>query len=300
MSDAARSPVLIATDLTEHSEPALVRGRAHADATGVPFIVVHVIPDVMRHHPLLPTRAENDTGLTLELTKKAAELVTEQVGRVLAVSADDYRVVIALGDAEDEIVRIAEEEHASLVAVGSRPRERGDKALGHVAERVVRYAHATVLVARPGAHTQKLVVATDFTDGSMPAVRFAAMLVEKAAVEVTVLHVMQVSRANALTPVFSALGSPWTPPSKEATEQLEQLGSTMLQGLAKEYRFAHTEQVEGDPASTILARAEALDVEMIVLGSHGRTGLRRLLLGSTAEDIIRGSTRSVLVVRPSV
>src|SRR3954469_3173673 len=153
MPDATRSPVLIATDLTPHAEPAIVRGQAHAEALGAPFIVVHVVPDVMHHHPLAPSRAENDAALSLELTTKAAELVTEQVRRVTGASPDDYRVIIATGDAEDEIVRIAEDERAVLVAVGATPREGKDRELGHIAERVVRYAHATVLVARAGKHT---------------------------------------------------------------------------------------------------------------------------------------------------
>ena len=50
MRDLTTSPVLIATDLTEHAEPALVRGRAHAEAIGADWIVCHVIPE-LRHHP---------------------------------------------------------------------------------------------------------------------------------------------------------------------------------------------------------------------------------------------------------
>jgi nucleotide-binding universal stress UspA family protein len=57
------------------------------------------------------------------------------------------------------------------------------------------------------------------------------------------------------------------------------------------------EQVEGTPAEVIVARAEALGVEMILMGSRGRTGLARLVLGSTAEKVIRTSTMSVLVAR---
>ncbi|HSO37474.1 MAG TPA: universal stress protein [Labilithrix sp.] len=300
MPDATRSPVLIATDLTPNSEPALLRGRAHAEALGVPYLVVHVIPDVLRHHPLVPTPAENDASPMMDVTKKAAELLTEQVRRVLGASADDFRAIVEIGDAEDEIVRIAEQEHAGLIVVGAKPREGSERVLGHIAERVVRYSHATVLVARPGSASAKAVVATDFTDGSLPALAFAAMLVDKIGVEVTVVHAMVLPKANALSPVFSALGSPWAPPSAAAIEQLEGLGRTMLLNLAKEHRFAHAKQIEGEPASVILAEADAIDAEMIVVGTHGRTGLRRLLLGSTAEEIIRRSTRSVLVVRGAV
>jgi nucleotide-binding universal stress UspA family protein len=291
------SPVLIATDLTEHAEPALLRGRAYARAVGAPLIVIHAIPDVFHHHPLMATPSENDAALALELEKKAADLVVEQVGRVLDVSPEEYRVEIEVGDAEDAIVRVAEEEHASLIVVGAKPRRGTERILGHVAERVVRYAHTTALVARAGPTTRKLIVATDFTEGSLPALRFAALLVEKLGFEATVLHVMELPKGTPLTPVFAALGSPWMPPPKATIERLEELGRTILQGLAEQYHFAHTEQVDGDPRKVIIARAEETDAEMIVMGSHNPAGLRRLVLGSVAEAVIRTSMLSVAVAR---
>jgi nucleotide-binding universal stress UspA family protein len=293
------SPVLIATDLTPAAEPALLRGRAHADAIGALWVVCHVIPDVLRHHPLAPARDENDLALAGDVTKKAADLVTEQVRRVLGASPDDYRTIIETGTAEDEIVRIAEAEKASLVVIGAKARHAAERVLGHVAERVVRYVHTSVLVARPGVVSGKILVATDFTEASMPCVRFGAMLVAKAGVEGTLLHVMQLPSATstALGSVAAALGSPWMPPSTATVAQLEALGRATLDGLAKQYGFTQTEQVEGDPADVIVTRASSTNAEMIVMGSRGRSGLSRLVLGSTAEKVIRTSETSVLVVR---
>ena len=53
----------------------------------------------------------------------------------------------------------------------------------------------------------------------------------------------------------------------------------------------------GKPAGTIMQAAERLNVDAISLGSHGRGGLARALLGSVAEEVVRRSTRPVLVVR---
>jgi universal stress protein E len=293
------TPVLIATDLTADAEQALVRGRAHAEAIGAPWVVCHVIPDVLRHHPLAPRRDENDLALASDLTKKAADLVTEQVRRVVGASPDEYRIIVETGTPEDEIVRIAEAEHASLVVIGAKPRHGTERVLGHIAERVVRYVHTSVLVARPGVPTGKIVVATDFTEGSMPAVRFAAMLIAKAKVSATLLHVVQVPSATqaAVGSVAAALGSPWMPPSAATIADLESLGQATLDGLAKQHGFTSTEQVEGDPADAIVMRASVTNAEMIVMGSRGRSGLSRLVLGSTAETVIRHSETSVLVVR---
>lgn len=290
--------VLVATDLTTYSEPALVRARAHAEATRAALVVCHVIPDVMRHHPLFASRDANDTVIAGDLVKKAAELVAEQVGRVLRLSVDDYRIIVETGRAEDEIVRISEEEHASLVVIGAKPREGSERVLGHVAERVVRYSHCSVLIARAHAATGKILVATDFTSGGTAALELGGELVTKLAVDGTLLHVVQLpSESSALSAVTSALGSPWIPPTQTAIESLESLGRSTLEGLAKQYGFTHVAQVEGTPAEVIVARAESLGAEMIMMGSRGRTGLARLVLGSTAEKVIRTSNTSVLVAR---
>ena len=130
----------------------------------------------------------------------------------------------------------------------------------------------------------------------MPAVRFAAMLVAKTAVDATLLHVMQLPTPP-LASLAAAFGSPWMPPSEGAVEQLEALGRTMLADLAKEHGFEQVEQVEGSPSEVLVSRAEALNAEMIVMGSRGHSGIARLVLGSTAEKVIRHSGMSVLVVR---
>jgi K+-sensing histidine kinase KdpD len=55
--------------------------------------------------------------------------------------------------------------------------------------------------------------------------------------------------------------------------------------------------VDYEPAAAILAVAEAEDADLIVVGTHGRGGLRRMLLGSVADKVIRGTHRAVLVHR---
>lgn len=281
------APVLVATDLTPDAEPALVRGLAHARSIGAPLVVCHVVPDVMRAHPLMPAPHDSDTERTATLVERAAELVTEQVGRVLHVSADEYTVAVESGNAEDEIVRCAEEQKAVLVVVGAKPRSGAERLLGHVAERVVRYAHTPVLVARPGHPKRRILVATDFTPCSLSAVRFAADVMKAAEVGGTLLHVHR-------TPI-TVLADPLSPKSSFA--ELENAGKKRVAELAAEHGFAAAEQIEGDPASVIVRRAEELDVEMIMMGSRGRTGLVRLVLGSTAEKVIRSSHCSVLVTR---
>jgi nucleotide-binding universal stress UspA family protein len=293
---ASAGPVVAATDLTEASRPALERGRAYATALHVPLIACHVVLDVFRHHPLLPNAAENDLVLGPDLIARAADLVTDQVHDVLGASSDDCRVIVESGAPDEEIVRIAESHHASLIVVGAKPREGARLVLGHVAERVVRYAQTSVLVARAGTSTGKLLVATDFSEGSLPALRVASDIAKSTGASVTLVHVVK-PVSSALSSALMPLGDTWTPPPAAAMAELEKLGAATLESVAKEHGFASFEQREGDPADVLIDRAAELDVEMIVMGSRGRRGLVRLVLGSVAEKVIRNSHCSVLIAR---
>ncbi len=289
-------PVVVATDLSDASRPAIKRGGDHAAALGVPLIICHVVPDVFRQHPLMPTPAENDLLFGPELIARAAELVTNQATDVLGASAGDARVTVESGAPDEEIVRVAETNRASLIAVGGKPREGAQIVLGHIAERVVRYAHTSVLVARDGGPMKKILVATDFSEGALPALRIAGAIARSTGNHVTLLHVMK-PPSSMLPSALMPLGNTWTPPAAAAVEQLEALGLSTLESLAKEHGFASFEQREGDPADVILERAKELGVEMIITGSRGRRGLVRLVLGSVAEKVIRNSRASVLVAR---
>lgn len=282
------NPVLVATDLTEASDPAIARGAAHAQAIGAPLVVCHIIPDMLRSHPLQPFAGQNELALSSDFTKRAAEIVTEQVRRVANMSPDDDTIVIETGNAEDEIVRIAEDRRASMIVVGSKH--------GRTAHRVVRYAHVPVLVARAAPASGKILVATDFSDPSLVALKFAKTLVDQVKVDATLLHVMP-PPSTLLPSVASPLGSPIVPLPGDVVEKLEKLGKDTLDSFGKQYGMQHTEQVEGDASRVIVDRANKLGVEMIIVGSRGRTGLARLVLGSTAEHVVREASCSVLVAR---
>ncbi|HVJ92821.1 MAG TPA: universal stress protein, partial [Labilithrix sp.] len=185
------SPVLVATDLSEAARPALMLGRSHAAASNAPLVVCHVVSTVVRNHPLIPTPSENELMLEMNLISAAASSVTQEVDAVLHIPPDAYRVVIASGNADEEIVRTAEAHDASLIVVGAKPRVGAQRWLGHVAERVVRYAATSVLVARRDTPPRKALVVTDYSKGSLPALRFAQRFARRPDVDITLLHVFK-------------------------------------------------------------------------------------------------------------
>jgi nucleotide-binding universal stress UspA family protein len=164
-----------------------------------------------------------------------------------------------------------------------------------VAERVLRYAHAPVLIARAATRTGNVLVATDLSDPSLPAIAAAAREATRAGVRVTALHCVEPISVVAMP----ADGLGWSPvvlPSvldeacRVASKKLAQASAPF--GLAGDRRV-----VVGSPSVAIVTAAEEIGADLIIVGTRGKTGLKRVLLGSVAEAVVRLAGCSVLVVR---
>ncbi len=130
-------------------------------------------------------------------------------------------------------------------------------------------------------HVKKILYPTDFSSYSNQAYFHAVTLAENHGASLTVLLVH--------TP---ELHSPTGQTSQQYwREQLEQ-----IRPLNQEIEVAHV-FLEGDPATEIVRHARDAGVDLIVMGTHGRTGVERLLLGSVAEKVLRDAPCSVLVVK---
>jgi nucleotide-binding universal stress UspA family protein len=133
--------------------------------------------------------------------------------------------------------------------------------------------------------------ATDFSDRSGYALRLACSLARDYGARLIVLHVV--------TPptILYGEGVPLPDPDMLFREARDQLYAMEVpEAGVRAERWIE----EGDPATEILAIAEEQSADLIVLGTHGRTGLRRLLLGSVAEQVMRKASCPVLTVSTPV
>lgn len=129
---------------------------------------------------------------------------------------------------------------------------------------------------------------TDFSPHSDYAFRLACSLARDYGAKLVLLHVAQPPMA------FAGEGVLIQPPEfdpEPLREQLQQM-KPMDPMIRTEHRL-----VQGDPIPEILEIAEESKVDLIVLGTHGRSGLGRLLMGSVAEQIVRQATCPVLTVK---
>lgn len=136
---------------------------------------------------------------------------------------------------------------------------------------------------------------TDFSETSAHALRAAAALAHDYGARLTLVHVAPPP------PVMVAGEIPVMVTPADAKEHLATL-TGQLSALQIGYNDVNVSRqlVEGDPATEILALADTLHADFIVMGTHGRTGLNRLLMGSVAEGVLRGAPCPVLVVKNPV
>lgn len=139
---------------------------------------------------------------------------------------------------------------------------------------------------------ERILVPLDDSEPAHTALEEALELFEPG--EIVVLHVLE------LDEVTHGAGSAVTNDLAEAREEEAEEMFDRAQRKADEYGVSLDRVVEtGDPAEVIVEIAETADVDHIVMGSHGRSGLSHILVGSVAQDVVQNSPVSVTISRPS-
>lgn len=143
---------------------------------------------------------------------------------------------------------------------------------------------------------RRILLPTDFSDNARDATAYACELAKQFNAELHVLHVLQIHIDT--TPTFGAGLAPYTP-SKESKDAADrELAKVIPQRLETAFNVVQATR-EGAPFVEIIRYAKENKIDMIVMGTHGRTGLSHLMIGSQAERVVRKSPCPVLTVRPS-
>ena len=138
---------------------------------------------------------------------------------------------------------------------------------------------------------KRILVPTDFSEYSMQAITYASELARRFAAELHLLHVA-VPLAMPM-PYMGTVSDEVFDPEKSATKALTELEHPAFETLSPVQRIVRT----GTPFVEIVRHAKENDVDLIVMGTHGRTGLVHALIGSVAERVVRHAATNVYVVR---
>lgn len=288
--------VVCAVDLAEGGDETLAQADRLARGAGARLAVVHVLPSGYPGAPMFPYLVQQNL---VRHERLASEAISAVLGRLTALTGrrpEDVDVIVEDGAPDAAVINRAEELGADLLAI---PAEGRGPLLGGVTVKLLRHAHCSVLVSRPGPRSGVILAATDFSPPAVLALKAAAAEARRHNARLVACHAIELIKPGI------GLGEPAAlPGSGPVFPPLDELRPAAQRHLANEVRelgvAADVRIVEEAPALSIPKLAAELGAELVVVGTAGLTGLKRMLLGSVAEQVAKNAPCSVLVVRPYV
>jgi nucleotide-binding universal stress UspA family protein len=293
--------ILLATDGSESANNAVETVRSLALPSGSVVRLVAVLPGTPElfgatWDAYVPADAEAlETQMTSEL-RTALDGVRARVQRP-GVSVEEE---VLRGRPATQIVEAANAFRADLIVVGSRGLGAWKRLLlGSVSAEIVDHSSCPVLVARRTT-VGSVILGDDGSDGARAAARLLARFPWLAGERVTVVAVAEILNAAALgfSPAVSGAFVTgmidWTAESEERLAEVTRVTAQILEsgGIQTETRV-----LSGDPAHELVTIARAEGADLVVVGTAGRGGLARAVLGSVARNVLINVRCSVLVVR---
>ena len=282
----SRLNVVVGLDLTERSEPAFARAVRLAQEHNGELFILHVVS------AYLPDAIANAH------TEYANTIIQDHASRARGSGLSDVTQVLARGRDYETIVEHAKQTDADLVVLGTH-RSRGMVAdlLGTTVDRVLRLSGRPILlVQRRTSHSYKrILVAVDFSSASRIALGFVFKLFPEAEVLVVntwgrrhrpkeIVHTEAPEDSEAHRLALSAF-----------VQEIADKAGPRPDGEARQI----TKIVEtGRPETIIPDLAEERLADLVVVGTHARTGLTHLFLGSVAQEIMLRVSTDVLAVPP--
>lgn len=276
--------ILVATDFTDSSASAVEAAITLATKFNTFLSVLTVIPDI------------KDSPIPLDKIKESIHRLLmdiEAESKKRGVVNLESKAVI--GSPFDRIIEEANIQNANLIMLGSGDKEnKSAYTLGITAEKVMRKASKPVWVVKKGSrHTiENILCAVDFSDASNRALQNAIFLSKAFNAGLTILTVIE-----SLSNIYP--GRPIVEPQTQGiyvkdreNEFRKFLGGFDLSGVRWEKLIQR-----GSPDAEILGAVRERTPDLLIMGSEGKTGISRILMGSVAEKVVRELPCSVITFK---
>lgn len=289
--------ILIATDFSKSSNAALYSGLGLAKKCLAKVLAVHSVSPLEIHYDSPQPLAMLGTEWRKVVEKQFQDFFPD------SLYPNSGKEILVGRSAAEEILNAARMEQCDLIVIGSHGHGVvGRTLLGSVAQRVTRNSEIPVLVVKDAEHTPKkyqgyerILVPTDFSDTSLKALDLGVRFSNFLKADLHFIHVVDWPAVTLLSTV-----SPGYPffQVKESRPDEQRLDKTLKEMLVDKDLIGNSTTAirVGDPADEILLYAKKENIDFIVMGTHGRKGLDRVLLGSTTSALIAKSWIPVLTI----
>ncbi len=315
--------ILIPTDFSEGSRKAYVYAESLLRVFGGTVDMMNVVPTIKYLHESMK-KVGYPFSLNHDVYPHIVEDVEEKMSEELKTFVEEQHrgvPVVRIGRRAYEIIlEHAYKEKYDLILMGAQGLHADHIIRGHVAEKVIRFSTIPVLSVSGTLmpeETENILVPTDFSVFSMKAILPAAIMAGRLKAKITLFHVNELHGSepeddeepdeSAICKLRKKVKRKVDAFFAERPKAKLQLQSTdndeecwlNLERDDEKYRIPlEVEQVRGISAHYEIVDYAQEHAQMIVIATHGRTGLSHVLLGSTAEKVIQGAEVPVLTTRP--
>jgi nucleotide-binding universal stress UspA family protein len=292
--------ILLAIDSSSASQNVIAEAATRPWPSGTRFCVLHIV-DVV---------GMGRFSTMIDEEKRSAHALVAAAAEKLVRVGYETSTNILVGFPRKAVVQYAKEWGADFVMVGSHGQGALSRfLLGSVAQAVLHTAPCSVEVVRRGIHESsssqgtKILLGTDGSDGASVATKSVANRPWPAGSQVKIISAVQLlvpgnelmmSSSSAIYPT-SLLEEVWNEVRSSAHEAVAEARKTLEAAGMK--ILAGETTPDGDPRAVLLAQAKEWDADLIVLGSYGRRGMDRILMGSVSESVALHAHCSVEVIR---
>ncbi|MEO1262451.1 MAG: universal stress protein [Bacteroidota bacterium] len=276
--------ILLANDFSRSSENVVATAMEFARIFHAEVVPIHVLPDDL----------ENEKVKYL-LHETATQKLQETADRLIGEGVKTGEPILAFGSPHHVIIEAAVDANASLILTGSGETQKGEKfLLGNTAERIIQKSEKPVLVVKEGValNAQHILCPVDFSVTSKRALKNAITMAHRFKAELTILSVCELQ------------GSLWfTSESDRAMENDSRCAEhkDSFEKFLDEFNLVglkwKKETRKGKPAEEILSVVSEKMIDLLVIGTSGKTGLNRLVIGSVTEKVIREVPCSFLTLK---
>jgi nucleotide-binding universal stress UspA family protein len=285
--------ILLAVDGSDNSYEAVRALKYFARAEEL--ILLHTLDVPKPAYPMMVPEIAHELYATLEKNmREDGERLLDRINSLLPMNAGPVTRRLQLGTPAEVIVTTAEEKKVDLILIGARglgPVK--ERLLGSVSHRVLTLAPcATFIVSTPIKALQRILLPLQGPYDAEAAIRFLDTKPFHEAVELILMTVLPTTRP------------PW-PADDTAAQSLEKQALLGAQDFLNEAASrvaglgytARTLATLGPPAPVILQEADKIRPDLILMGTHGRRGVTRFVLGSVSHALLHAAKYPVLVFR---